>query len=336
MSSSDAQALRFLRAFVLAAGAIALLVLALCWTLDPSGLLRGAGFPAGLCAPGIRTGDERYTKPAMARVLQPDEVLIGSSRTGAGFSPGSFPGRRVTNLAVSGATLDEVIALARHASDEASVRRIWLGLDFGAFIERNPPRPALHFPRRGEGPRVTALRYGLLDPRGLRIALRTLLSPGTCFNPPFSTLGFARHRRESRDRPMRIDRRVLDGISGKWRVGETERRRLYAGRLDALDDLLADLHRRGIPVIVYLSPTTSPYRQTIARAGLAPVYASWRLDLRSLASRHGAILVESDRPVFLAGLAARRCGGVSVDCLFHDPVHFRPEVGELIVRAALD
>jgi hypothetical protein len=26
----------------------------------------------------------------------------------------------------------------------------------------------------------------------------------------------------------------------------------------------------------------------------------------------------------------------SVDCLFHDPVHFRPEVGDLIVRAALD
>ena len=336
MSSSDAQARRFLRTFALAAGAIALLVLALCWTLDPSGLLRGAGFPAGLCRPGIRTGDERYMKPVMARVLQPDEVLIGSSRSGVGFSPGSFQGRRVANLAVSGATLDEVVALARHASDEASVRRIWLGLDFGAFVERDSPRPALHFPRRGEGRRATALRYGLFDQRGLRIALRTLLSPGACFDPPFSTLGFARRRPGPRDRPMRIDRRVLDGISEKWRVGEAERRQLYAERVDALDDLLADLRRQGIPVIFYLGPTTSPYREMIGRAGLAAFYSRWRGDMRTLASRHGAILVESDRPAFLAGLAARRCGRISDDCLFNDPVHFRPEVGDLIVRTALD
>ena len=336
MSSSEDQALRFLRTFALAAGAIALLALALCWALDPAGLLRGAGLPAGLCRPGIQTGDERYVKPLMTRVLQPDEVLIGSSRTGIGFSPDSFPGRRVANLALSGASLDEEVALAHDASDEVSVHRIWLGLDFGAFVERVSPRPALQFSRQGEASRETALRHGLLDQRALRIALRTLLSPGACFDPPFSTLGFSRSRSEPRVGPMRFDRRILDGISETWRLGWSERLRLYSERLEALDGLLADLHRQGIPVILYLGPTTSPYRGMIARAGLAHFYGRWRGDLRALASRHGAILVESDRPAFLAGLAARRCGQLSEDCLFHDPLHFRPEVGDLIVRTALE
>lgn len=336
MSSSDDQIAgrRFLVAFSVAAIGLAAAALILSWAVDPTGLLRSVGSGGGGCQPGIVTSDERYVKPLLARMYQPDEIIVGSSRVGLGFAPNVFHGRSVANLAVSSASLREVDELARSAAAEPSLRRAWLGLDFGAFAEQEPVRVPLVFPAEGQGRGSTALRFALFDPRALKATASLLLSPGSCGNPAMTALGF---RREEAGMPAPqpgLEARARMAIIRSWTLPEDQRAQLYAGRLARLDALLAHLRARNVTTILYLSPTSPAYRAMVAESGLVPLYRRWRSDVAGLARRNGARLIPSDTREFLMSVPALGCESESHEaCLFVDFVHFRPVVGAAIVRA---
>jgi hypothetical protein len=338
MSSFDATAAgrRYLRIFAATFIALGLAIATLCWATDPTGLLRPMGLGGGWCADGISAGDERFVKPALPRILQPEDVIIGSSRVGVGFGPEAFPGRRIANLGISGASAREIDALARHAADEPALRRLWLGLDFGAFIEREDGREPLVFPSRRLDRSWTALTYGLADERALRAALALALSPGDCASRPLTRYGFRARELPPVADPAHDDPVVRAHILRLWALPDDGRRRIYAARLATLDRLLADLRRRDLELILYLSPTSRGYREMLSSAGLGGLYNQWRADISALASRHGARLIESDTPGFLAAIPTPACAARSPeDCLFRDLVHFRPVVGDAIARAAL-
>src|SRR3954470_392366 len=90
-SSEDSVSGRRFLAWLLAAATAAMLALAaIAWVTDPFGLLRERASAAWTCTPGLRSDDERYVKPLLARVYQPRTILLGSSRAVWGFDPGSF------------------------------------------------------------------------------------------------------------------------------------------------------------------------------------------------------------------------------------------------------
>ena len=345
MSSSEPHAGggRFLATFAATAAALALALAALTWATDPIGYSSALPLPPGPCAPGIRTNDERFHKPVLSLVHRPEEIAIGSSRASWGFREEFFTAsgsRRAANLALSGASLAEIDTLLRRAAAHAPVRRVWIGLDFGAFAFVDPAERGLSNPGGASGPARTTLRYGLADPRAWKAALLSLTDRSACDNPPFGPSGFVRDRG-----PYGPDEaappRLPDARARARRLLEWRARRAgghgYAGHLRRFDDLLIFLDERDIQIVLFLSPSHPVFFEMIGEAGLRERHHQWRADMKAAARRRGALLVESDRPAFLATAAAEaRCGGAPIaDCLFYDATHFRPAVGAAIVREGL-
>ncbi len=349
MSSSEpakADGRRFLAWLLGTAALLAAAVLAVAWLVDPYGLLSArSGGGAGLCAPGIRVDDDRYLKPVLIRLRQPEEVVVGSSRALWAFHEESFSrrtGRRTVNLALSAATLEEIDLLVRQAVYEAPVRRVWIGLDFGAFAmpEREPGTLTPLW--SVADPDSTALRYGLLDPHALRAGLLALADPESCRDPPFSVHGFARsatpygHARPAL--PVLPDARIRAALVQRWRFEDQARAEAYAQRLHRFDALLAFLQERGVQAILFITPSHQTYFSMVGEAGLTGLYRRWRGEVQALAGRNGATLVMSDDPAFLAPLRAPGCPASAPpsECLFYDSTHVRPVVGDAIVAAGLN
>jgi hypothetical protein len=344
MSSSDdsVSGRRFLAWFLAAATAAMLALAAIAWVTDPFGLLRERAFAAWTCTPGLRSDDERYVKPLLARVYQPRTILLGSSRAVWGFDPGSFQREsqgRTANLALSAASFTEIDRLARQAVRDAPVERAWIGLDFGAFAFSEPPRRDLTSPWPIRDSRATALRYGLLDPHALKAGLAVLTDLRACADPPFDGLGFARARGPygsiAPAPPVLRDAGTRARMVRQWREDSGVEAGAYRERLQRLGTLIDALRSEGTETILYLSPSHSSYHAMVDAAGLAGRYRLWRADMAAIARRHGVLLVESDSPAFLRTVPVPGCSAPLEDCLFYDSTHFRPILGDAIVRAAL-
>jgi hypothetical protein len=243
------------------------------------------------------------------------------------------------NLALNSASLEEIDRLTRQALADAPVRRVWIGLDFGAFAMPDWRQGRLGEPWGIADPELTALRYGLLDPNAMRASLLALADPSSCSDPAFTPHGFVRSATLYGDSPLPIlpDARVRAVVIRHWRFDEPARAAAYAERMARLDALLAFLRQRRVPVILFITPSHPVYQEMVAEAGLAERRRRWREEVRGLADRHGATLLFSDTPAFLAAIRAPGCPAnvPPVDCLFYDTTHSRPMVGDAIVEAAL-
>jgi hypothetical protein len=340
MSSSDARP--FLRAF---AGVAALLIaaaLAATWLLDPFGLLALGGWRGPACAAGARGVDERFTKPIVPRLYLPEEVVVGSSRAFWMLREETIAGptgHRVANLSVSGASIDEIDQLVTQALADAPVRRVWIGADFGAFAMRDEQARDLLRPWAIGDRRLTALRYGLFHPRALSAAFLALgQSHNACADPPVTASGFARHPPvpEGQRPALRPDRAARAILAERWRMPAAERARLIEMRFARFEALLARLERRGVAVVIFLTPSPPAYLALVEEAGLGGDYRRWRRRLLLRDRAAGVTVVASDSPEFLDSVARTSCAGRDREaCLFYDLTHARPPVGAAIVRAAL-
>ncbi len=332
MSSSDPRA--FLRMFAVCALVMATLALGLTWAVDPSAILARSG-GGWLCAPGIKGGDPHRFKQLAAAIHQPEEILLGSSRAAAGFAEADFrtaTGRSAANLALAGASLAEMDALARSAIARAPVKRVWIGLDFGAFAQP-PHHPAPVAPLPDLAGEPLALATGLFDPRATQAAIEAILT-GSCARPPMTPTGFANADAAMIATPYSgFTPRNQARLTRAWNVPAPLRARSYADATQRLNSLAAFLRENGVEFIVYLAPVHPDYRADIARAGLVPLYRQWRQDVARIARAQGAVLVASDRPDFLDQVDAP-CASRNA-CLFYDPLHFRPVVGRAILAEGL-
>jgi hypothetical protein len=219
------------------------------------------------------------------------------------------------------------------------VRRVWIGLDFGAFALPDSRPAALQQPWSVADRRATAWRYGLIHPRAMRATLLALADPGGCAAPPFSAAGFARRGLtpgEAAAHDLHPDVGAQARTRASWQAEAAQRERFSAGRFALLDALLGELKRRRIAVVLFLTPSPSSYRTLVAEAGLAGDYERWRRRAFAYDDRAGGIVVvPADSPEFLRSVAQARCAGADPDaCLFYDRAHARPVLGAAIVRAA--
>ena len=335
MSSSDPRT--FLCMFAACALAMATVALGLTWAVDPSAVLARSG-GGWLCAPGIKGGDQHEFKQLAAAIHQPEEILLGSSRAAAGFAEADFrasTGRSAANLALAGASMAEMDALARSAIARAPVKRVWIGLDFGAFGQPpHHPGPVAQLPELAGDP--FALAMGLLHPRATQTAIEAILT-GSCARPPMTPTGFADADAAMIATPYSgFTPRNQARLTRAWDVPVQLRARSYADAIQRLTSLAAFLREDGVELIVYLAPVHPDYRADIARVGLVALYRQWRQDIATIAHAQGAVLVASDRSDFLDQIDVPCASHPSRNaCLFYDPLHFRPVVGRAILAEGL-
>jgi hypothetical protein len=342
MSSSEPRAAgrRFLvvlfTAFVVMLGGI----VAATALVDPTGLLVSAGWRAGICAPGLKDAENPVFMGARTRLFQPGEIIVGSSRVMRGFEHDGFAagdGAGAVSLGFTAASMADIDGIVRDAIADTPVERVWIGLDFGAFVLTDRARYPARANDEPSAPRRDAVIVGLLSPEALQATLNVALHPGLCRTPPFDARGFAHPDAAllaGSDRAVLPDKAARARTLVSWHQGGGDRETLYRGERDRLVRLLAELKRRDIAVVLHVGPTHPAYDRLVDEAGLGDLRTRWRADIARIAEQHGANLVAADRPGFLAGLPGlpSDCDGTPADCAFHDATHFRPLVGAAIIR----
>lgn len=343
MSSSEPRAAgrRFLA--VLFAGAALMLggVISATALIDPTGLLVGAGWPQGLCAPGIKDPRDIGRLTTNAQVRQPHEIIVGSSRVIHGIDRAALSrhdGARLANLGLSGGTLVDIDAIVRSATAHAPIQTVWIGLDMSAFGLIDPVGGPGSGPATSPSPQQKALFSGLLSPQAWSGTLRVLRSPRSCSHPSFDADGFifpGASQLRATDRAILPDSAARAQMMGSWKASSLADRDIdYAAGMARFTRLLADLRHQGVAVVLYVGPTHPAYDSLVAEAGLTRFRVRWRADVARIAREQGAVLVPADRSDFLAtlpGLPAN-CDATPADCAFYDATHFRPFVGTAIIR----
>lgn len=306
---------------------------------DPTGLLVGAGWHQGLCAPGIKDRGDIDRLRAVAQARRPTEIIVGSSRVIHGIDRdalGPSDTSRFANLGLSSATVIDIDRTVRAAVVVAPVKQVWIGLDLSAFGLLDPASSLSTEFAPTLSPRMMSLYNGLLSPSAWSSALRVLRSPRTCRQPPFDLDGFAREAAPGLDTGKRArlpNPTVRAQTISNWHYGAADREKLYAREKARFTRLLADLKHQDIVVVLFVGPTHPTYDNMVEEAGLSAFRTRWRADLEHIAREQGAVLVAADRADFLTSLPdlPLGCETAPVDCAFYDATHFRPVVGEAII-----
>lgn len=322
MSSSEPSAVAFLRTAALAVLGGATALTAAAALIDPLGLLaarpdRAAGLHAPgrhgspLCAPGLKVEDDPVHLARLAAALRPAEAVLGSSRAREGFP--AIPGRDIANLAVSGGRMAEIAALARAAGEGGRLRRVFVVLDFTAFVT---PRSETVPGAAARPARLPPALVAVASPQAWAGVLQVAARPERCAAPFRDAQGFQPARRPTSR--VALPHRWGERLDGRLNLSPRDRERVYRleqGRLAALARALA---ADGVEVVLVVAPFASTYEARVTAAGLDPWRRRWREDLDALAVATGARVVDAG-PVDDAG--------------FLDPVHFGPQVGRRVLDA---
>lgn len=271
---------------------------------------------------------------------RPTVVYLGNSRTELGLPAPApmFAGRAVFNGALSGATLREGIAMARHASRFAQLHTVVWGLDaptFSLTVGNSDVQADL----LAEGPGY-ALRRTLLDFKralsvDMTLATASLLA-GRFGAVCRSSLAF---------HGQRDDDCIRDKLQGWRSTAATARPRIEEfvrgdgptpAALAAFDAQVAALCRAGTRVLLYTNPTHATTIDALYWAGKGPAMERWLADLTALAARHRA----SGCTVRLVDFAGFNrvttdpmppAGSGATMRYYWEPSHYRANVGRMVL-----
>ncbi|GAA0596665.1 hypothetical protein [Caenispirillum bisanense] len=310
----------------------------------------------------------RVTKPYQVERARPVTLIAGNSRAEIGLDPASRcwaeAERPVYNLGLPGASLTLQLATLRHAVDAGSVRTVVLTLDFLDFLRagdtatageggsggetlRNSERRLRLLPDGSPNPdrwqqQATDLWKATLSLGALRDSAVTLASqrlPQAAdlrddgFNPARPYLGVI--AAEGQAVLFRQKRKELDALFGQPGLRLPPRAE-DSPELTALAATLDTLAVRGVRTLLVLNPYHAEYLAAVEDAGLWRDMRRWKEAVLAITEPRGLAVWDfntlsaySQEPVPAAG--DRR----SLLRWFWEPAHYRAELGELMLAAAL-
>lgn len=303
---------------------------------------------------------ERLLKPMRTQRLNPDTLILGTSRAAYGLDPQSphltAGGRSAFNSGVMSGNLRDMHALARHALLTTDVDTLLVDIDFFMFNAFNDvPYP---FPQVvKQTPGDIGYRFGQL--------LMTL--------PSWDMLDISRATLNGQDeaerlnaRGLMVNQRKIDQYlrKGGMRVMSDVVLMDYTREIwtpcpgttftyvhpqrgtnmwQAFDDLLALSADHPVKLVLFSAPVHASLLATLDAAGLWPAYEQWQRDLVShvaaFQSRHPQAQVSffdfthinaiTAEPIPPAGDDENSMHG------YVDPAHYRTEVGEWVLAELL-
>lgn len=288
----------------------------------------------------------RLYKPLHVSRLQPEIVIIGSSRSGT-LRPGPVAGKRHRsyNFSMPGITLFELESAIRHAQAAQSLQQLIIGLDFDAFTSSRPHyRPGFDTRRMltGSDDRHTFSYWR----QRLRDAQSTLLSPHILGETLTALTGSGPANREYfPDGSWRATSTRLTGRGGYRYVASNMAKAAQSADynrkllLNTYRDLLSFCYDRGIATTLILTPVHVSFVELWYQFASE---AYWR-DIHHTIVAINAELARDynrapfpiwgfghegdvvDEPIYLARDTEK--------AWFNDGVHYRPRLARKIQRA---
>lgn len=301
---------------------------------------------------------ERLLKPIRAQRLNPDTLILGTSRSAYGIDPASpwltADGSVAFNNAVMGSTLRDLKAMATHALLTTNARTLLVDLDFFMFnIYKDTPYPFPHIVKKSPGDigylmsqwLVTLPSWDMLD------ASRATLT-GQDEPERLNALGLMINERKIaqylRKGGMRnaADITLMDYTRELWTPcpGATYRYadpQTGANTWQAFEELLALSTAHDVRLVLYTSPVHASLLATLDASGLWPAYEQWQRDLvehlETYQAGHSAAQISffdfSHINTITAEPIPAESDTESTMQWYVDPAHFRTEVGELMLGA---
>jgi hypothetical protein len=318
--------------------------------VDPFGVF---GSPEIFSRPWLRPAlltRERIYKAAMADETW-DGVILGTSRAQVGLDPANpaFRGARVMNLATSSQPYRETFELFAQVSRQRPPRIALVGLDFFPADDARP-YPADFFPD-GDG------RPGKLE---------LLFSASTIVDSAATVLGqdLGAARRGGwlirRDGHRVLGDEYVAAHGGHRALAQMSELRFLSedyppperfvlgassrhSELNCLRRLVRLAHAADVRLFLFISPAHARQWETLAQAGLWPLWEQWKTALVDLNEREAARAARNPfplvdfsgyhryaaEPVPSAGDRATRM------TWFIDSSHYRPALGDIVINQLL-
>lgn len=288
------------------------------------------------CEPGLRVDAHEVLLGAW-QSQRPGDVFFGTSRVLAGFARADTEARLpggVMNLGVPGADVAYIDGQLAAAPKNGSLRRIWIGLDYGMFVRVGRPVPNDETARSSWsvalGAKSLAATWTALRDRD---ECRTPARDKAGFEPPtyrarkFPLSGW-RSRFTQSERSIATQFRMAAAREPEFSAQIAER------QWEALDRLLARARRDGVAVVLLVNPSHRDYRRVIEEAGLGADLLAWRQRLATLAGDAGVPLFDwSD--YLEADHSEADCEQGSDTCAYYDINHVTPRVGSRLLATML-
>ena len=251
------------------------------WRVDPF-KLGEAGLHDALPTEGRITIPEPFWHKAFRVIsIKPAAVILGTSRGDWALDSGhpGFAARPAYNLALEGASVDQMHALLVHAQRTRPLRQVVIGLDLEAFLTSG---------RSDFDPAVLAGNQDSLPPWLNRVRLnlswRSLGATAESLGPS------GRERTATRAQPrLRELRQVFRSsefnnfharrvhLFPRWEPDtrwDAEPRR--AASMRALRDLLSFARSESIDLRLFISPVHARYLEAYRRVGWWPMFEAWK------------------------------------------------------------
>jgi hypothetical protein len=302
------------------------------WIVNPYGVWRTTLVPRAyrLTDAGADELGERLSTPYRLRAEQPSTLLVGSSRVLKGMLVEQSGQSEFFNAGLSGATLVELGSVLRLANSNPRLRRVIWGVEFYAFDERYIPYdPPTRSRLEADDRRALTLRIKetLFNMQAFRDSRRVLAravrrqKPDSLEDPvpwPEELIKERLSHVGQEGLPQTNDATVTRQLQN-WIVSYVDYRPSPT-RFALFQEMLTDLRRAGLEVILFVPPLSDCELETIDQAGVWDTFQHWKRELLGAApywdfSGYGKLHLAPE--------------------LFTDVTHFKPAVGQVILRRVL-
>jgi hypothetical protein len=314
---------RRLIVMMLALAAVCAAAITLNYLINPYGAWRTA-----LIDPIFRAdNDARMTTPYLVRTTQPHTLLMGSSRVRVGMPIEQGFRDGVLNGALQGVDAEEAVQIVRLALRNPKLKRIVWGVDFFSFDEsRTTDRETI---ARLRGDAWTMFSETLLNLEALDAGRREFnrawhgrkaLRAGWTIAIPWPQAELCRMR-AAPDR-LGLDSAGAPKIQLQLRdVPDYTGYRLSGRKLRDYAAAVELARQRGVEVIAFVPPISGYVLEMIRQSGQWPTFQRWKRELLAAGpywdfSGYNALALSPE--------------------LFRDVMHFKPAVGQQLLRRLLN
>jgi hypothetical protein len=323
------------------------LMVLITWVVDPLGILReDRGFPM-LCADGIKTTNDRASIPLLPLKTDFNQAIIGTSRIKYGFIYETLherPTSKAINLGINGLHIRELHQLLIPLIKSKKLDVLLVGLDFGMFAS---PKPSLTKIQKMSGYSNNhwwSYRIGTISFQAWHESIDILKRTQSCLQSIRDYGGFVididswDKKRSNHKSIQRQELRLLK----RYLPAEHFQPGPYQHYLNLLKQLIEEAANHSIQLHLFINPSHPRFFEILQRTNNLDKYRQWELDLQELIQRS-----ESKK----APLKFRNFSGLyphiesmplgchdsfGPSCPFYDLVHYRPYVGQQILKAFQD
>ncbi len=364
MSDFDASSARTMKRYLLMAG-VALLGLllvnaALCVFADPYFVL-GTPTIVGLTRDKTAaTSWPRLSKAYLVARARPRTILIGSSTTDIGFNPEShvWPTsmRPVFNLGIDGALPDTELAFLRHALAASHPAQVFLAVSFIDSVQAVHGRPGVTVAgQAGYQDRLLVRPDGSLNPEHARAQFDDLVFSTVSFTATLdslSTLLKQNSRGATRQTELGWNNGAIftawarqDGPYGLFMNKDREKIAQFSRFKDGMVVQLAPVARMvqacneaHTKLVVVVLPSHSDAMEALHLLGFDAAYDAWKTNLMAGIYQAGGDVAVWDfsgfNPYTTETIPSPADRSSSLKW-FWEPIHFKVELGDLMVSRML-